>query len=69
MENSTGQVAVLRIVTGDGCEVSSCYQTATWVVSFKEETYRLCSKHAMIKMRDPSLWGSTIEGKIEASAD
>jgi hypothetical protein len=69
MQGSAGQAAVLRVVKGDGCEVSSCYQMAIWVLTFKDETYRLCGKHTMIKMRDASIWGDTAEGKIESSAD
>ncbi|HEV2138946.1 MAG TPA: hypothetical protein VGR53_08890 [Nitrososphaerales archaeon] len=69
MEGSAEQAAVLRVMTVDGCEVSSCYQLAAWVLTFKDETYRLCAKHTMIKMRDGSIWGDTPEGKIESSAD
>ncbi|HEY6283592.1 MAG TPA: hypothetical protein VIW22_06675 [Nitrososphaerales archaeon] len=69
MQGSADQAAILRVVTGDGCEVSSCYQVAAWVVTFEDETYRLCGKHTMIKMRDASIWGGTAEGKIESSAD
>jgi len=67
VQGSSNQAAVLRIVNGDGCEVTSCYQVANWVVTFKDETYRLCAKHTMIKMRDASIWGDTADGKIEAS--
>ncbi|HEV2225849.1 MAG TPA: hypothetical protein VGR56_03480 [Nitrososphaerales archaeon] len=69
MQGPAEQAAVLRIITVDGCEVSSCYQLAAWVVTFKDETYRLCSKHTMIKMRDASIWEDTAEGKIESSTD
>ena len=69
VQGSTDQAAVLRVVTGDGCEVSSCYLMASWVLSFKDETYRLCSKHTMIKMRDASIWGDPAEGKLESSTD
>ncbi len=69
MQGSADQAAVLRVVSGDGCEVTSCYQVATWVLTFNDEAYRLCPKHTMIKMRDPSIWGDIADGKIEASAD
>lgn len=69
VQSSAAQAALLRAANGDGCEVISCYQMATWVLTFNEETYRLCAKHTMIKMRDPSLWENPADGKIEASAD
>lgn len=69
VQSSSDQAAILRVVSGDGCEIISCYQVATWVVTYNDETHRLCPKHTMLKMRDASIWGNTTDGKIEASAD
>jgi hypothetical protein len=66
MRSSAGQAALFKVKTGDGCEVSSCYQTATWVLALNDVSYHLCTKHAKIKMRDSYLWESVANGKVEA---
>jgi hypothetical protein len=66
MRSSAGQAALMRVMTGDGCEVTSCYQMATWVLALNDVSYHLCAKHAKIKMRDVSLWEDVANGKVEA---
>ena len=70
MRGQAPESSMQRLVTGYGCEVRGCYQTALWLILFGGETYHWCSKHTRGFMKENYVWkGRNIQKAMESAAE
>jgi hypothetical protein len=64
MRSWVTQATLERLVSGDSCEESGCFEPGVWLVTFNEEATHLCSRHTRLQMKDSARWAEAFGTRV-----